>query len=96
MIELTAEKIQNAISKARAVKPRVRVNRFGSYTVTNKATGASYTVTCERRAGLRLAHCTCKAGERGRAGVLSRRGGGRRAHSACRRTRNAQLLNRRA
>jgi SWIM zinc finger len=67
MIQLTAEKIQNAISKARAVKPRVRVNRFGSYTVTNKATGASYTVTCEKRAGLRLAHCTCKAGERGRA-----------------------------
>lgn len=68
MIQLTtAEKLRNAIDKARTVKPRVRVNRFGSYTVTNKATGASYTVTCEKRDGLRLAHCTCKAGERGRA-----------------------------
>lgn len=63
MIQLTAEKIQIAISKARAVKPGVCVNRFGSYTVTNKETGATYTVTCERRQGRKLAHCTCRAGQ---------------------------------
>ena len=49
MVKLTtAEAMQKAIDKARAVKPRVRVVCFGSYIVTNKQTGASYTVTCER------------------------------------------------
>ncbi len=64
MIQLTtAAQLENAINKARTVKPFVRVNRFGSYTVTNKATGATYTVTCEKRGGKRFVHCTCKAGE---------------------------------
>ncbi len=68
MVQLTtAEKIQNAISKARTVKPRVRVNRFGNYTVENKQTGAAYTVECIKRDGRRFAHCTCKAGMRGQA-----------------------------
>ena len=68
MIQLTtAAKIENAINKARTVKPRVRVNQFGSYIVSNKATGASYTVECAKRDGKRFAHCTCKAGERGQA-----------------------------
>jgi hypothetical protein len=68
MIQLTtATAIEKAITKARTVKPRVRVNCFGSYTVTNKATGATYTVTCEKRDGKRFAHCSCRAGELGRA-----------------------------
>jgi len=68
MIQLTtAAKLENAINKARTVKPLVRVARFGSYTATNKATGATYTVTCEKRDGRRFAGCTCKAGMRGQA-----------------------------
>jgi hypothetical protein len=68
MIQLTtAAKLENAIAKARTVKTRVRVNAFGSYTVTNKQTGATYTVTCEKRDGKRFAHCSCEAGKRGRA-----------------------------
>ncbi len=68
MIQLTtADKLENAINKARTVKPRVRVNKFGSYTVTNKATGTIYTVECAKRDGKRFASCTCKAGERGQA-----------------------------
>ncbi len=68
MIQLTtATKIQKAIDKARTVKPRVRINRFGSYIVTNKATGATYTVECLRRDGKRFASCSCQAGERGNA-----------------------------
>jgi len=68
MIQLTtAATLTNAISKARTVKPLVRVNRFGSYSVTNKQTGATYTVDCAKRDGKRFAHCTCKAGERGQA-----------------------------
>jgi hypothetical protein len=68
MIQLTtATAIEKAINKARTVKPRVRVNCFGSYTVTNKQTGASYTVECLKRDGKRFASCTCRAGELGRA-----------------------------
>ncbi len=68
MIQLTtADKLQNAINKARTVKPRVRVNQFGSYIVSNKETGASYTVECAKRDGKRFAACTCKAGKRGQA-----------------------------
>jgi hypothetical protein len=66
MIKLTtAGAMRKAIEKARAVKPFVRVVGFGSYTVTNKQTGATYNVTCERRNGERFADCNCKAGERG-------------------------------
>lgn len=68
MIQLTtAAKLTNAINKARTVKPFVRVNQFGKYTVQNKQTGATYTVECQKRDGKRFAHCTCKAGERGQA-----------------------------
>jgi uncharacterized Zn finger protein len=68
MIQLTtATKLEKAINKARTVKPRVRINRFGTYTVTNKATGATYTVECLKRDGKRFASCTCQAGERGNA-----------------------------
>jgi hypothetical protein len=65
MIQLTtAAKLENAINKARTVKPLVRVAKFGHYTVTNKTTGATYTVECVKRDGKRFASCTCKAGVR--------------------------------
>jgi hypothetical protein len=68
MIQLTtATKIEKAINKAHTMKPLVRVNTFGSYTVTNKQTGATYTVECSKREGRRFAACSCKAGERGQA-----------------------------
>ncbi len=68
MIQLTtAAKLENAINKARTVKPRVRVVKFGHYSVTNKTTGATYNVTCEKRDGKRFAACSCKAGARGQA-----------------------------
>jgi hypothetical protein len=68
MIQLTsAATLQNAITKARTVKPFVRINCFGSYDVTNKQTGARYNVVCLKREGKRFAHCTCKAGARGQA-----------------------------
>lgn len=68
MIQLrSADQLTNAINKARTVKPRVKVDCFGSYTVENKETGARYNVVCLRKDGKRFAHCTCKAGERGQA-----------------------------
>ncbi len=68
MIQLTtAAKLEKAITKARSTKPLVRVNCFGSYTITNKTTGATYTVECLKQDGKRFAHCSCEAGKRGRA-----------------------------
>jgi hypothetical protein len=68
MIQLTtAAKLENAINKARTVKPLVRVAKFGSYTVTNKTTLATYTVECVKRDGKRFGHCSCEAGKRGQA-----------------------------
>jgi len=65
MIQLTtAAKLQKAITKARAVKPFVRINCFGSNTVTNKETGATYSVECLKQGGRRFAYCSCKAGMR--------------------------------
>lgn len=68
MIQLTsAATLEKAITKARTVRPFVRINCFGSYDVTNKQTGATYNVVCMKKNGRRFAHCTCKAGTRGQA-----------------------------
>jgi uncharacterized protein YjhX (UPF0386 family) len=68
MIQLTSTAtLENAINKARTVKPLVRVAKFGRYIVTNKQTGATYTVECMKREGKRFASCSCVAGERGKA-----------------------------
>jgi uncharacterized protein YjhX (UPF0386 family) len=68
MIQLTSPAtLEKAINKARTVKPLVRIAKFGRYTVTNKATGATYTVECVKRDGKRFASCSCVAGERGKA-----------------------------
>ena len=65
MIQLQSiEQLEKAITKARAAKPFVRINCFGSYTVTNRQTGATYSVECLKKNGRRFAHCSCKAGER--------------------------------
>ncbi len=65
MIQLTsATKLQNAINKVRTVKPFVCINCFGSYSVTNRQTGATYTVECLKNDGRRFAHCSCAAGKR--------------------------------
>jgi hypothetical protein len=67
MVELNEDKMHNAIAKARTVKPLVRVIGWRQYQVTNKATGASYEVTFDVRAGKRIASCTCACGQAGRA-----------------------------
>ncbi len=68
MIQLTSTAtLEKAINKARTVKPLVRIAKFGRYTVTNKQTGATYSVECLKRDGKRFAHCSCEAGKRGRA-----------------------------
>ncbi len=66
MVKLTSAKsIENQINKARTVKPFVRVVAFRKYAVTNKQTGATYTVEFTKEGKERYAACDCKAGERG-------------------------------
>lgn len=66
MFILTAEsQLTKAIAKARTVKPRLRVQRLGTYTVTGSK-GDAYTVNCYRDEQQRkVVACNCKGAERG-------------------------------
>jgi len=57
------EQLQKAIERAKANRPRVSFKSFGRYVVT----GASrdYSVTCERKNGVKLVACECIAGQYG-------------------------------
>jgi hypothetical protein len=61
MIEINQHNIQRAIEKARQTKPLVRVIEFRTYQVTNRTTGAQYTVKFSKVGGKKLAECDCKA-----------------------------------
>ncbi len=56
--------IEKAIERAKAVRPKVRVNSFGEYVVTGSA-GNLYTVKCEKRNGVKVVDCSCVAGQFG-------------------------------
>ncbi len=57
--------LQNAISKARKLRPRVEFDRFGRYRVSGSR-GGFYTVICRRSDNnYKTVECTCKGGESG-------------------------------
>jgi hypothetical protein len=59
------EQLNNAIIKARQLRPRVEFDRFGRYRVSGSK-GGFYTVICKRSDnGFKLVECTCKGAERG-------------------------------
>lgn len=67
MIELqSAEQLSRATARAKAGKLFVQPSTLlRQYHVTNRETGARYTVDFFiRKDGKRFGHCTCKAGER--------------------------------
>jgi len=66
MINLEPNKMQEAIERAKAVRPRVRVISADerTYSVTGSK-GDAYTVKFVVVKGLKLAECDCKAGEAG-------------------------------
>jgi hypothetical protein len=67
MIELqTAEQLSKATERAKAGSLFVQPSTFlRQYHVTNRETGARYTVDFfVRKDGRRFGHCSCKAGER--------------------------------
>ncbi len=57
--------IQNAIKRAKQIKPKVKVISFGKYLVTGSK-GNLYTVVCSKdeRTKNKYIQCSCKAAER--------------------------------
>ncbi len=57
--------IQNAIKRAKQIKPKVKVISFGKYLVTGSK-GNLYTVVCRKdeRTNNKVVQCSCKAAER--------------------------------
>ncbi len=50
--------IQNAITNAKALHPKVRMVEFGEYQVTGSR-GNTYTVLCYRAGGEKIVDCNC-------------------------------------
>ncbi len=61
MLEITKESIEKATAKARQTKPLVKVIEFRLYQVTNRTSGAKYTVKFSKVGGKKFAECDCKA-----------------------------------
>lgn len=57
--------LQNAIKRAKVVKPKVKVLSFGKYSVTGSK-GNLYTVVCRKdeRTSEKVICCSCKAAEK--------------------------------
>jgi len=59
----SAEQLKKAVERAKAGKLFVQATSlFRQYRVTNRETGAQYTVDFFVSDGKRFGHCTCKAG----------------------------------
>lgn len=65
MIKLTADKMTNAIARAKQVRPRVLWQGGRTYHVTSSDRRRVYKVTFAVSNGQKLGECTCKAGEAG-------------------------------
>ncbi len=67
MIKITEKtNIDNAVAKAREVKPLLKVTGFGTFEVTG-STGTGYTVTFNHQATGLVGDCSCPGGKNGRA-----------------------------
>jgi ribosomal protein S27E len=56
--------LEKAVTKARTVKPIVRIIKFGLYSVKGSK-GNFYTVKCEKVGNDKVVTCECKGAERG-------------------------------
>ena len=58
------EQLNNAITKAKKIRPRVEYDRFGRYRVSGSK--GYYTVICRKdERGYKTVSCTCKGAEKG-------------------------------
>jgi hypothetical protein len=59
------DRLNNAITKAKKIRPRVEFDRFGRYRVSGSK-GGYYTVVCRKdNRGIRAVEYTCQGGEKG-------------------------------
>ena len=59
------DQLNNAITKAKKIRPRVEFDRFGRYRVSGSK-GGYYTVVCRKDdRGIKAVECTCKGAEKG-------------------------------
>jgi hypothetical protein len=65
MIRLSTQKMQNAISRSKQIKPTVRMIGERVYSVTSSNRSQTYTVTFKVINGMRLGECNCAAGIQG-------------------------------
>ncbi len=57
--------LENAISKAKTIRPQVKFDGFGRYRVSGSK-GGYYTVICKKSDnGYKTVECTCKGAEKG-------------------------------
>ena len=66
MIKLTRENTQNAIAKAKELRPKVVYIRDRVFEVKSANNGNSYTVRFEVKNGEKFGSCECKAGQNGK------------------------------
>jgi hypothetical protein len=59
MFIIEETRIEQAIERAKALHPKVRMVEFGTYAVSGSK-GTEYTVRCFRAAGQKVVACTCK------------------------------------
>lgn len=59
MFALETTDLSRAIKNAKALRPKVRMVRFGEYKVTGSK-GNEYTVKCYRFFGEKVVECSCK------------------------------------
>lgn len=64
MIRLERDRMQNAINRAKVIRPKVRMIGERTYAVTG-STGSNYTVRFAVVNGMKLAECNCRAGSEG-------------------------------
>ncbi len=58
------DQLNNAITKAKKIRPRVEFDRFGRYRVSGSK-GGYYTVICRKDdRGIKAVECTCQGGEK--------------------------------
>lgn len=59
------DQLDNAITKAKKICPRVEYDHFGRYRVSGSK-GGYYTVVCRKdNRGIKAVECTCRGGEKG-------------------------------
>ncbi len=59
------DQLNNAITKAKKIRPRVEFDRFGRYRVSGSKGGYYTVICCKDERVIKAVECTCQGGEKG-------------------------------